>query len=142
MATKQSTVTSNEYKKEWQWEGKTFYTFIISFANGDRGEVSVKSKEDSYFSVGKNVDYTIKEKLINNDPLQKYNKIGKPAKGFGGGSTPKSLKEYKAEVVLVAMKCAAQAIVVDDKLTLKDFKQYLKAFTVTGIDVLKENWSE
>ena len=142
MATKQSTVTSNDFKREWQWEGKTFYTFIISFANGDRGEVSVKSKEDSYFSVGKNVDYTIEEKLINNDPLQKYNKIGKPKQSFGGGSAPKELKEYKAEVVLVAMKCAAQAIVVDERLTLKDFKRYTQTFATYGIDVLKENWSE
>jgi len=142
---KKSKVLSNAFNRTWDWQGNTMYSHNIKFENGDSGQANFKTQNDTYFQVGKEVEYGIEGTPRKDDPLQTNWKISKPKKPFtqgGGGAAPKGIKEYKAEVVLVAMKNAAQVIAIRDDLTDKDFKQYLKAFISAGVAELKTHWVE
>ena len=120
MAEKKSKVTKYEFIKEWTGTYGTSYTFLVGFENGDSGQVNFKSKDDKYFQMGKMVDYVIEQVPRKNDPLVKDKKISKPKTGnpFGGGGvSPKGIKEYKAEAVLVAAKIAYNASIMKEGVT-------------------------
>ena len=119
---KKSKVLSCEFQREWTGQFGVNYSHLVRFENGDSGQANFKSKGDSYFQVGKVVDYIL-EQTTRQDGVTKDWKIGKVRTGgfggFGGGAT-KGIKEYKAEAVLVAAKIASNASLMKEGVKFDD----------------------
>jgi hypothetical protein len=127
---KRSKVVSFEFTREWDGKFGKVYYHHVKFENGDAGDIGLKKKDDnSYFTVGKEVDYTIEE-TTRTDGVTKDKKIGKPQTQFGGGGgvAPKGKKEYKAEAALVSAKIASDATVMDKEKNFED--EYKKVYTI------------
>lgn len=141
---KKGKVTRFEGGKTFEYEGKIFNKFVVAFDNGDIGEYISVNANDASFPVGQERPYTIEEKL-GKDGVSKHYRIknvSSPYSGKGGGYSRPSTN-YKAEVVLVAMKAAAQTVGIRTDLTDADFRKYLKAYVSAGLaemeTVLKSN---
>jgi hypothetical protein len=127
---KKSKVLSCDFQREWTGQYGTAYSFLVKFENGDSGQVNFKKKDDTYFQVGKLVDYTI-EQTTRPDGVTKDWKIGKVKTDNPynkGGYKPRGAKSYKAEAVMVAGTNAANVIGMRDDLTEKEYPLYFKAF--------------
>ena len=56
---KKDVVTLANFSREYETQHGHFFVHSISFSNGDSGEYSSKSKEQTKFVVGQEADYTI-----------------------------------------------------------------------------------
>jgi hypothetical protein len=127
---KRSKVVSFEFTREWDGKFGKVYYHHVKFENGDAGDIGLKKKDDnSYFTEGKEVDYTI-EQTTRTDGVTKDWKIGKPQTQFGGGGgvTPKGKKEYKVEAAFTSAKIAAGLVGLEDMEKFKD--EYKKVYGV------------
>lgn len=117
------TWTSKQY-------GTTFYKFEVTFENGDSGEYSSKSQEQTKFVVGQDADYTI-------DSTQYGSKI-KPVSNFDGNSsyTPVA-KNSDRELSIIrqsSLKCATDYVVANggDESRIIDIADILTKWVQTG----------
>lgn len=109
---KKSIVRSAIFKKSGSSTYGEYHVFEVTFDNGDKGNYLSKSKEQSTFKEGVEVDYTIEEKVNGNyknytiKPVQKNGFV--PGKG-------NPAYEHKR----VALKCATD-LVCAGKIAEKD----------------------
>jgi hypothetical protein len=121
MENRKAIVKSTVFKKSF--DGKYGETFVheVTFDNGDKGEYLSKSNPQTSFVVGKEVEYTIEEKVNGN---YKNNSI-KPAKAMNGFVPGKGNPSYEHR--RVALRCAVD-LVAAGKCDIGKIKEYAGAF--------------
>jgi hypothetical protein len=129
---KRSKVTSYEFNREFtfnnqQGQPMTLFSFVVGMENGDKGEFVASKKDDAYFAVGREVQYTIEEKT-RQDGLSKYFKIKKVTTPYSGGGKRygKTTNDYKADAIRAAYQAATQFVAVKE-LDVSDIEKYFKA---------------
>ena len=124
-----------------------FFTFLVEFENGDSGYRSLKEQEDPYFVEGSEVDYMIEERE-KKDKSGTYFTIKKPKKKFefGKGWQPKGAKEYKAEMVSMALKYSYETANLSraegEELDPKQIRGYFEAFIKMGWEKIDSLFSD
>ena len=94
----------------FEWQGKMFYKFEVTFENGDTGDYNSISQEQNKFVVGQNVSYTIDNKNPN------YPKIKPVYASPGGGFTPRASNPEKDKLIVkqVCLKVSAEMVGKND----------------------------
>lgn len=99
------------------------YYFDIEFEDGNEGQFTTNKEDQSKFTVGKEVKYTLKEEV--NKRGNKWNKIDTAKEAFKGGvggyrSSGGGGKSPEAEASILASVCIDMANVVAEKMNLQE----------------------
>ena len=105
--TKKSVVTQAQANGTWEGKFGIMYKYEISFENGDSGEYSSKSQDQTKFVVGQDTEY----EFIHG----KFPKV-KPVNTFQqGGFTPKPSNDKVQEYIVKqsSLKCATDFVIAN-----------------------------
>jgi hypothetical protein len=120
MEKKKSTVRTAIYKKEYTNSiSGTFHIFEITFDNNDKGQYFSKSKDQTTFVEGQEVEYTIETKV--NGQYTNYS-IKPVQAGFVPGKGNPAYEHKRT-----ALKCAVD-LCAAGKIELKKINEYSESF--------------
>jgi|TARA_R110000764_G_scaffold65039_1_gene136525 hypothetical protein len=108
---KKSKVVAVQSSGTWEGSYGVMYKFEVTLENGDTGEYSGKSKEQTKFVIDSEVEYTITE-----GKFPKIKPIYTPSAAAGGNWTPNPERDLK----IVKQTCLKAAVELcnNDKITL------------------------
>ena len=143
----QKTSKVNHLTANGSWDSPkygTFYRFEIGFENGDTGEYSSKSKEQTKFVMGQSATYTIESKEHNG---KTYHTI-KPAEQqqSGGGYQPRAKDpETDKRITRMSVLKVASDLVVNGEIKLHDITKVaiiLEHYIMTGDDSMSKIYAQ
>ena len=120
---KKSVVTAVTPNGSWDSQYGTFYRFEVAFQNGDAGEYSSKSQEQTKFVLGQEIEYELKA-------TDYGNKIKPSAPAFNGGGGGGGYKKDPAtEKRIVRMNVLQRSIdlALHERITLDEVVLYAEA---------------
>lgn len=120
MEQKKSITRSAIFKKSHSSANGLFYIFEITMDNGDKGSYLSKSETQDKFVEGKEVEYTIEEKVNGNYKNYSIKPVMAAGSGFPKGNP---IYEHKR----TALKCAVD-LCCADKIEKKDIATFADSF--------------
>lgn len=126
---KKAKVIGATYKKSFESNGTTFYTHVIEFDNQDKGDYITKTFEQTKFTVGEIIDYTIERTEKNGFVNFRIKTIEQPFTKFGGGKPAPNNKGFAlsyAKDITVAL--IGQGKVEDSKGAIAITKAFYNEF--------------
>ena len=137
--TKKSIVTSCQADGSWTSKkyGTEFYRFEIAFENGDSGEYSSKSVEQTKFVTGQEAEYTIENNGYGNKikPVSSYEGGNTGSSSSGGYKSKGRSAETELSIVRQSsLKCATDYVIANggDELRVIEVAELLTAWVQTG----------
>ena len=132
--TKKSIVKSCQADGSWTSKkyGTEFFTFEVAFENGDAGQYSSKSREQTKFVAGQEAEYTIED--------NGYGMKIKPVSSYEGGNTggyKSKAMSPERELSIVrqsSLKCATDYVIANggDELRVIEIAEVLTKWVTTG----------
>lgn len=120
MEQKKSITRSAIFKKSHSSQNGLFYIFEITMDNGDKGSYLSKSETQDKFVEGKEIEYTIEEKVNGNYKNYSIKPVMAAGAGFPKGNP---IYEHKR----TALKCAVD-LCCADKIEKKDIATFADSF--------------
>jgi hypothetical protein len=139
--TKRSAVTNVTANGTFNGQYGTLYKFEITFANGDNGEYASKSADQTKFTKGAEVDYTITSREVGGRTYYKISPV-MLQQAPGGGFTPKPKDpETDKRITRMSVLKVAGDLAINGDIKLHEILSYatiFENFVITGADTLSK----
>ena len=136
MEQKKSIVTSVTPNGSWEGKFGTMYKFEVSFENGDVGEYSSKSEEQTKFVVGSEVEYEFTDGKYPKVKPHYINPMPKTTYSNSGNDRERMIVKQSTLKVSVELHIALGDL---DRSNIKDTAQYFTDWVMDNQEEKKES---